>query len=164
MMDPVKRIRSEVERRIVRAWDGLTEGWRELLSRAGGALTHFVRAARKSRGVERDFPQWALLAAEVWETGLTVIVRVELPGMAKEDIDISVSGTTLRLRGEKRSAGEQKGRRYHLMERAFGTFEREFALPHSVDSKRAEVSYQDGVVTVILPKTEATPPQRLQIK
>ncbi len=163
-MDPVKRIRSEVERGIARAWDGLTEGWRELLSRAGGALTHYARGVRSGRGADGGFPEWALLAAEVWETGLTVIVRVELPGMAKEDIDISVSGTTLRLRGEKRSAGAQKGRRYHLMERAFGTFEREFALPHSVDGRRAEVSYQDGVITVILPKTEATPPQRLQIR
>jgi HSP20 family protein len=163
-MDPVKRIRSEVERGIARAWDGLTEGWRELLSRAGGALTHYLPAARRGRGAGGDFPEWALLAAEVWETGLSVIVRVELPGMAKDDIDILVSGNTLRIRGEKRSAGEHRGRHYYLMERAFGTFEREFALPHSVDSKRAEVSYQDGVVTVILPKTEATPPQRLQIR
>lgn len=163
-MDPIKRIRSEVERGLVRAWDSLADGWRELSSRAGGALTHYVRRARRGRSVEQDFPAWALLAAEVWETALSVIVRVELPGMSKEDIDISVSGTRLRMRGEKRSAGEHKGRRYHLMERAFGSFEREFSLPHSVDSSRAEVSYQDGVVTVILPKTEATPPQRLPIK
>lgn len=163
-MDPVKRIRSEVERGLARAWDGLTVGWRVLLSRAGGALTHYARAARRGRAADMDFPEWALLAAEVWETALSVIVRIELPGMAKEEIDISVSGTTLRVRGEKRSTGEQRGRRYHLMERAFGTFAREISLPHSVDSGRAEVSYQDGVVTVILPKTEATPPQRLPVR
>lgn len=162
-MDPVKRIRTEVERGIARAWDGLAEGWRQLLSRAGGALTHYVRAARRGRG-DQEFPEWALLASEVWETGLSVIVRIELPGMAKDDLDISISGTTLVVRGEKRSTGDPKDRRYHLMERAFGRFEREFALPHSVDSRRAEVSYQDGVVTVILPKKEAAPPQRLEIR
>lgn len=161
-MDPVKRLRSEVGRGISRAWDGLTEGWRDLLSRAGDALTHYVRAARRGRADE--FPEWGLLPAEIWETALSVIVRIELPGMNKEDIDISVSGTTLRIRGEKRSTGKHDDRHYHLMERAFGTFERQLMLPHSIASQRAEVSYQDGVVTVILPKTEATPPQRLEIR
>ncbi|MGE5339307.1 MAG: Hsp20/alpha crystallin family protein [Gemmatimonadota bacterium] len=163
-MDPIRRIRSEVERGIGRAWDGLTEGWHELLTRGSGALTHYVRAQRKGQGKEGSFPEWALLAAEVWETGLTVILRIELPGMASEDIDVSLTGTRLCIRGEKRSAGDEKGRRYHLMERAFGRFEREFSLPHSVDAARAEVSYQQGVVTVILPKTEASPPQRLLVR
>jgi HSP20 family protein len=166
-MDPVKQLRSEIERRIARAWEGLTDGWREILSRGSGALTHYARTrkAEDSTGNdEHDFPQWGLLAGEAWETAQSVIVRVELPGMNKEDIDVSIHGTTLRIRGEKRTSNEQQGRLYHLMERAYGRFERTIPLPHAVDGARAEVSYRDGVITVILPKTEASPPRQLPIR
>lgn len=164
-MDPVKHLRSELERGISRAWDSLTEGWREMLSRSSGALTHYVRAAKREQGDgDEDFPNWALLAAESWETAKNVIVRLELPGVNKEDIDVSIHGSTVRIRGEKRSGGDRQGRLYHLMERAYGRFERTFSLPQNIDGKQAEVSYLDGVVTVIVPKTEPSPPTQLTVK
>jgi HSP20 family protein len=158
-------LRAELERGISRAWEGLTEGWRELLTRSSGALTQFARPAkeRKSAGVAKEFPQWALLAGEVWETAHAVIVRLELPGLKREDIDVSIDRGSLRIRGEKRSAGRPQGRTYHLMERAFGRFERTIALPHNIDTARAELAYEDGVLTVIVPKTEPTPPTRLSV-
>ena len=160
-----RKLRSELERGISRAWEGLTEEWRQILLRSSGALTHFVRAAKqKGGGAKRDFPRWALLAGESWETAHSVIVQVEMPGMNKEDIDVSIYPGGLRIRGEKRSAGDAKGRLYHLMERAFGRFERSLSLPHNIDSAKAEVSYQDGVITVIVPKTRATPPTHLPLK
>ena len=164
-MDPIKRVRTELERGVVRAWEGLTEGWREILTRSNGALTQFVQAARQRRDEKtKDFPQWTLLAGECWETAQSVIVRVELPGMRKEDLAISIHPGRLRIRGEKYSSGKEEERHYHLMERAFGRFERSIGLPPNVDASRAEVSYQDGVITVILPKTKATPPTQLSIK
>lgn len=165
-MDPIKRLRAELERGISRAWEGLTEGWREILTRSSGALTQFARAGKPSKGDENNkgFPQWGLLAGECWETAQSVIVRIELPGMRKEDIDVSIYRGRLQIRGEKRSAAEHEARYYHLMERAFGRFERAISLPFNVDATQAEVSYQDGVVTVILPKTEVTPPTRLSIR
>jgi HSP20 family protein len=163
-MDPIKKLRSELERDISRAWEGLTEGWREVLSRGSDALTRFVRVRKSTSESERQgFPQWALLAGECWETAQSVIVRVELPGMLKEDIDVSIYHGRLQIRGE-RSSGEEEARHYHLMERAFGRFERSVPLPSNVDTARAEVSYQSGVITVILPKTEAVPPTQLYIK
>lgn len=163
-MDPIRKLRSELERDISRAWEGLTEGWRELLSRGSDALTRFVRVRKSTSGEEsHGFPQWALLAAECWETAQSVIVRVELPGMRKEDIDVSIYHGRLQIRGE-RSSGAEEARQYHLMERAFGRFERSLSLPSNVDAARAEVSYQGGVITVILPKTEAVPPTQLSIK
>ena len=80
-MDPIRHLRSELERGISRAWEGLTEGWREVLTRSGGALTHFVRAAKEKRGdaAQEDFPRWGLLASESWETAQSVIVRLEMP-------------------------------------------------------------------------------------
>ena len=163
-MDPRRKLRSELERSISRAWESLTEGWREVV-RSSGALTHFVRVAKqKAGGTQEGSPQWALLAGESWETAQSVIVQIEMPGMSKEDIDVSIYRGGLRIRGEKRSAGDHQGRLYHLMERAFGRFERTLSLPHNIDAAKAEVSYQDGVITVIVPKTVATPPTHLPVK
>jgi len=165
-MDPLKHLRSELERNIVRAWGRLTEGWRELLSRSSAALTHFTSAAKDTNeeDASQNLPSWGLLSAEVWETAKSVIVRIEIPGMDKEDFDVSIRGSALRIRGEKRSRGEQQGRLYHLIERAYGRFERTMTLPHSVDGAKAEVSYQDGVLAVILPKTEELPPRQLTVQ
>jgi HSP20 family protein len=165
-MDPIRKLRSELERGVSRAWEGLTEGWREVLTRGGGALTQFVRTAKHKKGdqTSKHFPQWAVLAGECWETARSVIVRIELPGMRKEDLDISVSRGHLVIRGERRSFREGEARYYHLMERAYGRFERSISLPTNVDAARAEVSYQDGIITVILPKTDSTPPTQLPIR
>jgi HSP20 family protein len=165
-MDPFRQLRSEMERGFLRAWRGLAEGWREVLSRSSGALTHFVRAAKEERGnaAEQDFPRWGLLASESWETAQSVIVRLEMPGMTKEDIDVSIHKGSLWIRGEKRSGGDDQARSYRLMERAFGRFERSIPLPGNIDAAKAEVSYLNGVVTVIVPKTEESPPTRLPLK
>jgi HSP20 family protein len=165
-MDPLKKIRSDLERGISRAWEGLTEGWREMLTRSNGALTRYVSSSRqkKARGDIKNFPAWAFLAGECWETAQSVIVRVELPGMRKEDIDVSIDHARLQIRGDKRFSREDEPRLYHLMERAFGRFERSIPLPHNIDANRAEVSYQDGVLTVILPKCEPAPPTQLTVQ
>jgi len=148
---------------IERAWESLTEGWRELLARSSGALTHFGRESGRKEQSPREFPQWSLLAAETWETALSVVIRVEIPGMNEDDFAIDIHGNVLRIRGEKHSGAAQKGQRYHLMERAYGHFERSIPLPHGVDADKADVSYRNGVLTVILPKTEPLPPRRLTI-
>ena len=113
---------------------------------------------------DKTFPTWALLAGECWETAQSVIVRIELPGMRKEDIDVSVDHGRLHIRGIKRSSDEDEPRFYLLMERAFGSFERSVPLPPNVDAGHPEVAYEEGVITVILPKTEATPPTQLSIR
>jgi HSP20 family protein len=160
-----------LERGISRAWEGLTEGWRELLTRSNGALTRFARPEKRSKGTGAgvragagaEFPQWALLAGEVWETAHAVVVRLELPGLKREDIQVSIDRGTLRIRGDKRLAERTQGRTYHLNERAFGRFERAFNLPHNIDTTNAEVAYQDGLLTVIVPKTEPSPPTHLSV-
>jgi HSP20 family protein len=155
-MEPLRNL-------ISRAWESLTEGWREILTRSNGALTHFGKEARSQESAGNGFPSWSLLAAETWETALSVVIRVEIPGMSKDDLSVEVQGNVVRIRGERRSGTAEQQRRYHLMERAYGHFERSIPLPHGVDAERTEVSYRDGVLTVILPKTEPTPPIRLPV-
>lgn len=164
-MKPLKGLRARVEHKIGSAWELLAEGWRELLSRSGGALTRFDRSRTPAdrSAARQDFPQWSLLAGETWETAHSVIIRIELPGMSKEDLDISIRGNVLVVRGVKRSEGEHEDRRYSLMERAFGTFERRMPVPHAVDRDKADVVYRDGVLTVILPKIEPIPPRKLNV-
>jgi len=164
-MDPIRKFRSCLEEKIGQAWGMLTEGWREVLSRGGGSLTRFERSTKPADAPPTgdDFPRWSLLAAETWETAKSVIIRLEVPGMRKEDFDITIRGNELVVRGLKRSEGDHEGRRYSLMERAYGRFERSIPITHDVDRDGAEVSYQDGVITVILPRNEPTPPTRLSI-
>jgi HSP20 family protein len=146
-----------------RAWENLTEGWRELLSRSSGALTHFANQVAKKNEPAEGFPHWSLLAAETWETAISIVIRVELPGMNVDDLAIDIHGNVLTIRGEKHSGVGQQDRQYHLMERAFGHFKRNIPLPYGVDSDRAEVTYRDGVLTVILPKKDTLPPRRLTV-
>lgn len=155
-----------MERNIVRAWGHLSEGWRKLLSRSGAALTNFANPAKGGPESEAapDLPTWSLLSSDVWETSKSVIVRVEIPGMEKDDFGISIPGSELRIRREKHSNGDREGLLYHLMERAYGHFERIIALPQSIDGAQAEVTYQEGVLTVILPKTEGVPPRQLDVR
>jgi len=161
-MEPPKDLRKQLEEKIGRVWELLAEGWRELLSRSGGALTHFGKTPDPLEG-HQNFPNWSLLAGETWETAHSVIIRLEVPGMRKEDFDISIRGNLLVVRGVKRSEGEQEGRRYDLMERAYGTFERKIPVTHGVRRDEADVSYQDGVLTVILPKADDIPPRHLSV-
>ncbi len=81
------------------------EGWRELLTRSTGALTHFGSEASGKDASPGEFPHWSLLAAETWETMKSVVIRVEIPGMDEGDLAVEVEGNTLRVGGMARRAG-----------------------------------------------------------
>lgn len=161
MLDSLKNAGKNIGRELNRAWENLSEGWRELLSRGGGALTHFGR----DKDQEADsalafppagFPRWSLLAGEVEETDKDILVRVEVPGMDKDDCRVTIEGNVLHLTGEKRYQRETHDSTYHVMERAYGAFQRSIPLPRHVEIDQAEASYKNGVLTVRLPKTGGT--------
>ncbi|PWB53414.1 MAG: heat-shock protein [Nitrosomonadales bacterium] len=155
MLDSLKQAGKNIGREINRAWENLSEGWRELLSRSSDSLTHFSRdkeEEQKERSALATFPRWSLLAGEVEETEKELIVRVEVPGMEKDDCRITIEGNTLYLSGEKRIERETHESTYHVMERAYGSFQRAIPLPGNVDIDKAEASYKNGVLTVRLPK------------
>jgi len=157
-MEALKRLKEGVGR----ARQALRSGWRELFNRSSGALTRFEDGARSKVGTPpgKNFPQWSLLAGETWETAKAVIVRIEVPGVREEDLEVSVLDDAVVLRGIKHSEdGPAGSRQYGLMQRAFGSFQRSVPLTQDVDRKHPEVSYRDGVVTVILQKLHPTPPR-----
>ena len=88
-------------------------------------------------------------------------ISAELPGIDAKDIDVSLSGDMLVLKGEKRQEKEEKDKNYHFSERAYGSFQRAFDLPASVDRNRVAADFSKGVLTITLPKTaEARKPQK----
>ena len=93
-------------------------------------------------------------------------ISAELPGIDAKDIDVSVSGGTLVLKGEKRQEKEEKDKNYHFSERAYGSFERSFPLPSSVDRDKVAADFSKGVLTITLPKTAAAqkPQKKIEIK
>ena len=155
MLDSLKQAGKNIGRELGRAWESLSEGWRELLSRSSDALTHFSRNKNESQpgsSALATFPRWSLLAGEVEETDKDILVRVEVPGMEKEDCRITIEDNMLCLSGEKRFEREASDSTYHVMERAYGVFQRTIPLPRNVDAARAEASYKNGVLSIRLPK------------
>lgn len=156
----------QIGKELSRTWENLTEGWRELLARSGNALTHFTRRnddRQETGSPAPGHPSWSLLAGEVVDKGNEIVARVELPGIGKEDCEITIDGNILRIRGEKRAEREFIGGAYYVMERAYGSFERTVPLPRYVDPGKAEASFHNGVLTVHLPKLPESEPQRITV-
>lgn len=155
MLDTLKEAGKNISRELGRTWENLSDGWRDLLGHSSDALTHFALGKEHERA-GRDqlaaFPRWGLMAGEVEETGNEIVVRVEAPGMDKEDCCITIEGNVLCLSGEKRYERETLDSTYHVMERAYGSFQRSIPLPANVDADKAEAHYKNGVLTIRLPK------------
>ena len=93
-------------------------------------------------------------------------ISAELPGIDAKDIDVSVSGDMLVLKGEKRQEKEEKDKNYHFSERAYGSFQRAFELPSSVDRNKVAADFSKGVLTITLPKTAEAqkPAKKIEVK
>jgi HSP20 family protein len=89
---------------------------------------------------------------DIFETDETVIVRVELPGVDPEDVEISVTDRTLRLSGEKKGERVRTGARFHRVERRFGSFSRTVQLPCEIEVDEINAIYEKGVLMIVLPK------------
>ena len=156
MLDSLKQAGRNIGRELAHTWENLSDGWRELFSHSNSALTHFSRNNKNEAQPKGDelatFPRWGLLAGEVEETGKEIVVRVEVPGMEKEDCSITIESNILYLSGEKRYTRETHDSTYHVMERAYGAFRRAIPLPRNVDADNAEANYKNGVLTIRLPK------------
>jgi HSP20 family protein len=91
-------------------------------------------------------------------------VRAELPGIKANDLDISVTGNSLSISGERKIAAEGEKNRYHRKEREAGEFSRMISLPAQVDTAQVEARCADGILTVVLPKSEAAKPKQITVK
>jgi len=91
-------------------------------------------------------------------------IVAELPGVQRDDVKLSLENDILTIRGEKKQVVEEKADKIHRYERTYGTFQRVFSLPNTVDGDRVQATFENGVLTVILPKVERARPREIPVK
>ena len=102
-------------------------------------------------------------AIDVVEQDENLVITAELPGMKKEEVELQIENGLLTIKGEKKQLKEKKTPRMHVFERSYGVFERVFALPQSVDLEKVKAEFENGVLTVTVPKLTHEKGRRLQI-
>jgi HSP20 family protein len=93
-----------------------------------------------------------------------LVIKAELPGLEREEIELTVENDTLTLKGEKRAASDVQEEQYHRVERTYGAFSRTFALPPTVDSTRVSAEFKSGVLTIRLPIREEVKPKQIKVE
>jgi HSP20 family protein len=130
-------------------------------------FTHlFGRApARRRDGEEESIvvAEWAPLV-DITEDDKEYIIKAELPEVKKEDVKVSLERGVLTISGDRKFEKEEKGKRYHRVERAYGRFVRSFTLPDVADADHVKAEFRDGMLTVHLPKTEKSKPKQIEVQ
>jgi HSP20 family protein len=153
------------------AWGTLVDGWQRLYRHAAGAITRFTPGKRTREGADAGEQQvtvrsagWGVLAAEVFDDDDKIVVRLEAPGLEKEDFDLQVMEGYLVVRGEKQVAREHSEGQFYVTECAYGRFERAIPLPDEVQADKAHASYKNGVLRVEFPRTEPVRRRKISVK
>ncbi|MFV2072140.1 MAG: Hsp20/alpha crystallin family protein [Thermoanaerobaculales bacterium] len=103
-------------------------------------------------------------AVNILERDDAVVITADLPGLAPEDVEVTVDQRTLSIRGERKLEEARDGETYHHVERLYGMFERTFNLPSSIDSSKIEARFSNGEMVLTLPKLEESKPRMVKIK
>jgi HSP20 family protein len=113
-------------------------------------------------GEESNLTPWAP-AVDIYETENELVVKADLPDVNPQDLDIRVENNILTIRGERKFENKVNEENYLRVERAYGSFSRSFSLANSVKSEAIKADYQDGVLTLILPKREEAKPKQIKV-
>ncbi len=152
--------------RLMRLHQPSLEGWSPLgqLTNVRDELNRLFSSTFGELGRSSDlFGMWTP-TMDLYEGKDEFVVKAELPGMKKEDIDISLHEGALSISGERRSEEPAKETETHRTERYFGRFQRTLELPRPVKADAVKASYKDGVLTITLPKTEEAKPKQIEVK
>jgi HSP20 family protein len=103
-------------------------------------------------------------AVDIYETNDSLVLKAELPGLTKEDIAVEVKDSTLTLKGEKKFEREVKEENYHRVERSYGSFQRAFTLPGTVEQDKVKAKFKDGILEITLPKVEEAKPKQIKVE
>jgi HSP20 family protein len=124
-------------------------------------------AARESTGnggkEALTVAQWSPLV-DITEDEKEYLIKAELPDMKKEDVRLTVENEVLAISGERKFEKEEKGKKYHRVERAYGSFVRSFSLPEDADGSKVSADFKDGMLQVHLPKSQKSKPKAIEIK
>ena len=103
-------------------------------------------------------------AVDIYEDTQRLVLKLEIPGIRQEDLDIRVENQTLTVKGERRFNEEEKEENFHRIERRFGTFVRSFTLPQTVDSNAIQATYENGVLNLSIPKKPEAKPKQIKVE
>jgi HSP20 family protein len=121
-------------------------------------------AGRTEAGKEAmTVAEWSPLV-DITEDEKEYVIKAELPDVKKEDIKLTVEDNVMSISGERKYEKEEKGKKYHRVERAYGSFMRSFTLPDAADGSKVNAEYKDGVLNVRLPKSEKAKPKSIEVK
>lgn len=125
----------------------------------------FARPAMRNNAGKENLTvaDW-MPVVDISETDGEYLIKAELPEVKKEDVKVTVEDGVLTIQGERRQEKEEKGKRYHRVERSYGSFVRSFTLPESVDEGGVKAEYKDGVLNLHLPKSEKVKPKAIDVK
>jgi HSP20 family protein len=112
---------------------------------------------------EMTVAEWSPLV-DISEDDKEYLVKAELPDIKKEDIKLSVHDNVLSISGERKYEKEEKGKKYHRVERAYGSYLRSFTLPEDADAGKVAAEYKDGILKVHLPKSEKAKPKSIEVR
>ena len=162
----------ELKQGVEQFWDKLGTGFNQLRQSAAGALTRFKAGQHTQLPAKDDIdmppalahPGWGLVGGDVFEDENRVLVRLELPGMERQDFEIDVLGDVLTVKGEKRFERETSEGRWRVLQCAYGSFVRRVPLPVAVKSDQARAVYKDGVLKIELPKAEVAKPKTVTVR
>jgi len=143
---------------IVR-WDP----FRDLISIQDRMNRLFEQTLARTREEEGIAASTWMPAVDIYETPDQVVMKAELPGLTREDIEINVRDNTLSLRGQRKFEKDVKEENYLRIERAYGSFQRSFTLPATIQQDKIKAVFKDGVLEVSLPKAEEARPKQIKI-
>ena len=123
----------------------------------------FRRSSLTTDDENMTVPEWAPLV-DIVEDGKEYLIKVELPEVQKDDVKVTVESGTLTISGERKAEKEQKGRRFHRVERYYGRFERSFSVPDDAEADDVKAEFKDGVLRVHLAKSEQARPKQIEVK
>ena len=120
---------------------------------------------RPLRGMDGDvsFAEWAP-AVDIQETETEYVIKADLPEVKKEDVKVEFADGVLTVEGERKQEKEEKGKKFHKIEREYGKFVRRFALPTEIDASKLAAEFKEGVLNVHLPKSPSGKPKAISVK
>jgi HSP20 family protein len=144
---------------------GCLDRWKELEDMEKGLSTYLGRpAVRTEAGKEAmTAAEWSPLV-DITEDDKEYLIKADLPDVKKEDVKLTVQDDVMSISGERKYEKEEKGKKYHRVERAYGSFMRSFTLPEDADGSKVSAEYKDGVLKVRLPKSEKAKPKSIEVK
>ena len=103
-------------------------------------------------------------SVDISETDGEYLIKAEIPDVKKEDVKVTVEDGVLTIQGERKHEKEEKGTKFHRIERSYGTFVRTFSLPDVIDEEKVKADFKDGVLNLHLPKSEKAKPKAIEVK